>query len=247
MSQHQQLGWGVELTGHPVILDAWADRLAVPFEPWIERHTHNGRQITALRSSAISNAVDSQDARRIGKIELDHIKGAMAIESGPLAVPIDLGSSINVQPDGTIHECHFIEVHDAVIVTSMTAVQIVARDAHGVIFAPPPPARSRAQTVHAAAVQNPLISKMLAHAGRATDWYEMYKALEVAEDLVGGEKVLQQISGLSARRFKDLKQTINFERHSGKKHQPPKRPVPKGEATSLVLATANRTLNHLGI
>ena len=58
------------------------------------------------------------------------------------------------------------------------------------------------------------VADLLEQHGKADDWYEMYKAVELAERIAGGEHKLRQLLGGSAADCKNFKQTANFYRHA---------------------------------
>lgn len=75
----------------------------------------------------------------------------------------------------------------------------------------------------------------MGHFGQADNWFDIYKTIEIAEDLAGGEHALQKLLGTDAKAAKNLKASANFFRHA-KAYRP---------ANLLTLAKAKPLLAHL--
>jgi hypothetical protein len=55
---------------------------------------------------------------------------------------------------------------------------------------------------------------MLVFAGRTENWFDIYKALELAEKLAGGEHKLRIGLGDTGHEYKRMKATANYYRHA---------------------------------
>ena len=95
-----------------------------------------------------------------------------------------------------------------------------------------PPQASEAQRWNAKATTDDDVADLLEQHGKADDWYEMYKAVELAERIAGGEHKLRQLLGGSAADCKNFKQTANFYRHA--RAPRPNTLTSLGEAKSLL-------------
>ena len=90
-----------------------------------------------------------------------------------------------IDTSGNFHFTVFAEGHARA--RSMMTATAEVRDVHGNLIPPPPPAASQAQRWVQVAEQNNDVADMLIFAGRANNWFDIYKALELAHRLrVGG-------------------------------------------------------------
>lgn len=111
-----------------------------------------------------------------------------------------------------------------------------ARDAEGNLIPPAPPQPSNAQRWIGAAKTDDQIADMLVFAGRADNWFDIYKAVELAEKIAGGQHKLRRLLGASAREYKRMRNTANCFRHARFNKPPP---------ILTTLAEARPLLSHI--
>jgi len=108
------------------------------------------------------------------------------------------------------------------------------------LIPPPPPQPSDAQKWLQLAEKNDLIAELLDHFGRADNWYDIYKTIEVAEKVVSGERALQGVMGSAAQDLKDMRTSANSHRHFDG-HKPAK-PFSLSESKSLLAQVVRAAL-----
>ena len=119
-------------------------------------------------------------------------------------------------------------------------VSAEVRDVDGNLVTPPPPEPSATQGWMQASESNDDIADLLVYAGRADNWFDTYKAVEIAERMVGGEHNLQKLVGPASTQLKNMRSTANFYRHARGYYKPPVLTT-QDEARSL-LASIVRTV-----
>lgn len=238
-------GWGVEITGHQFDIADWADELERPFDPWIERFERNGRETVALRSSAFDGVTTAAEARAIGSQMIEQVKGALLIVTGHRA-DIQQEASLYVDAHGKVQGHAFLRAEPGVFRMRASRATLTAYDGHGNIIPPPPPQPSMAQQWTRAGLAKDRLGELLVYLGRADNWFDLYKALEVAEELAGsGEEGLAAVTGTSLRKVKRLKQSANFYRHAGGRHKLPGKPVELNEARAQLQLMAKAILEKV--
>ena len=121
---------------------------------------------------------------------------------------------------------------------------LIAYDADGNVIPPPPPTPSEAQRWSNFARNNDTAADMLDHYGRADNWYDIYKTVELAERLVGGAHKLKKLQGNRATDVTRLKRSANYYRHAAQ-------PIPEDILTireaSAILADTVRAVLRIGM
>ena len=86
----------------------------------------------------------------------------------------------------------------------------------------------------------------LMFAGRAEDWFDIYKALELAQSLAGGRsrRKLNTLLGEASDEFERMWRTANLHRHA-RSNDPPTIPMTLAEAMSLLPFAIRTLLAHL--
>jgi hypothetical protein len=100
------------------------------------------------------------------------------------------------------------------------------------------PVASATQRRIEAARSQDLISDILIFTARADNWFDIFKAMETLEDLIGGESVARS----KAPQWKNIKRTANYHRHARAVHQLPKVPATIDEAREVIVALAQHAL-----
>jgi hypothetical protein len=233
-------GWCVHVEGHSFDLEYWQESLKHPYDPWCERvPLRTGETVMVLRSAAFCGSETADEVRLRALPMISQLNGALAAASG--AEPLRFQWVGHILEGGTT---------DVTIFAAGAGTVRSKLIAHGEVLnpsgSPPfplPPCPSMAQRWIKIADDNDDVADLLSFTGRADNWFDIYKALEVAERLAGGdEKQLASVTGGSWPEVKRTKQTANAERHAHRgKHLPPRNPTTLSEARS-VLAFVVRTL-----
>jgi hypothetical protein len=98
----------------------------------------------------------------------------------------------------------------------MVTGTLEARDADGNLVPPPPPEPSQAQRWVQVAQHSDDVGDMVIFAGRAEDWFDIYKALDLAQSLAGGRpgRKLNALLGGASDEFERMWRTANMHRPS---------------------------------
>jgi hypothetical protein len=225
-------GWIVLLSGQNIDLRLWERLLKHPSEPWCERMPQGG---LALRSRSFDQAQNAQEVKGRAVLLIERLNGALSVEV--CAEPLHFWFVGRIDADGKMGIWLFPQTgHVRLRGAGILTADVEQRDANGNPVPPPPPEPSAAQRWIAAAEKNDDLADLLVFAGRADNWFDIYKAIEMAERLSGGEHKLLGLLGASATACKNLKETANTYRHA----RPNRRPqVP------VELAAAKPLLSHI--
>lgn len=223
--------WGVALEGHEFDLADWRELFAAPFAPWVELvPTMSSSMINVLRSREFDSANEAVEVYAMALPLMERLNGAALLARACDAVSFGGVAQI---ADGIASRHHF-----------MTAVSILGRarvTAAGVVTGPdgelcPAPERtpSNAQNWVAKADQNELIAELLTHVFRATNWYDLYKAMELAEAIEGSKHKFWDRLGSRRGEWKAVRATANYFRHA-RSYRPPQL-VDLATARALLIA-----------
>jgi hypothetical protein len=207
-------GWLVQLTGHDFDLRHWERSLKPPYDPWCERIPNGENFIFSLRSHRFVHAQSADEVRERAMPLIERLNGALGVVAD--AEPLNFQGVLRIDDQGGLHFFVFLEDH----VRTRDAIEIVGvTDANGNLIPPPPPEPSAAQVWVEAAEQDEDIADMLIFAGRADNWFDIYKAIELAERLSGGKHELPKLLGVSRVKCQNMRETANFYRHA-RTHRP---------------------------
>tara|TARA_R110002049_G_scaffold306155_2_gene504137 strand:- start:3632 stop:4345 length:714 start_codon:yes stop_codon:yes gene_type:complete len=219
--------WAVEILGEAVDLDQITRALNPGFDPWIERKSPHADY--AIRSSEFNTLQTALEVRDRAAILINILNGAVALTSG--VEHVRGGKVLQVSDEGEVNVEVFGEVHGRLRGTILTASATVTTP-DGTAKPPRPPSPTEAQRYIQSAIRNDDVADLLTFVGRADNWFDLYKAIEMAEKLAGGEQKLQALLKGGAADFKNARTTANWHRHA-RAHKP-RRPATFDEACSLV-------------
>jgi hypothetical protein len=225
--QHLVAGWYVQLLGDTFDLEDWEYTLNEPFDPVALREPDG---TFLLRSVEFQSAETASEVHEKGKALIDRLNGSMRLMHN--SRPAKIGSIIRIEENGARHANVFAEGLGLALGRSRCRAVGVAIGPDGLPLQPPPPQPSDPQSWNAMAASDDVVSDLLEQLGKSENWYEIYKTIELAERLVGGESKLKCFLGSSAGECKNLKQTANFYRHA-RAHRP-KHLTNLAEAKSLL-------------
>ena len=93
--------------------------------------------------------------------------------------PLTLDSVGQIDDEGRIRLTFFAELHERLRATVTATAEV--RDAQGNLVPPPQPEPSAAQTWTKKAEGNETVADMRVFAGRADNWFDIFKTIEAAE------------------------------------------------------------------
>jgi hypothetical protein len=231
-------GWLAQLDGHEFDLACWERSLKPPFDPWCERIPHGESSFLALRSHSFDDRSTPEEVNGRAETLIAQLNGALGV--GEDAEPVKLRAVGRVEDKGQVNFTVFAK--GVMRGRSMMTATAEVRNSKGDLVPPPPPAPSTAQKWVKAAENNDVVADMLTFAGRSDNWFDIYKAIQLAEKLVG-ERKLPGLLGQSGTEFKRMRRSANFYRHPSRhlRYPPPSVLTTLDEAKPL-LSLAVRTV-----
>jgi hypothetical protein len=208
-------GWFARLSGHDFDLAAWERAFRHPFEPYCERTPHGTESVLGLRSQNFENLHTADDVRIIAMPLIERLNGVMGVIEH--VEPLRFDGVGRIDEHGQISTSFFAEIHSRARATA--TVTAAVHDANGNIMPARMPEKSTAQKYLEAAEQDDDIADLLVFAGRADNWFDIYKAVELAERIAGGGGKLWPFLGTSAQPCRTMRETANFYRHA-RAHKP---------------------------
>ncbi len=201
-------GWYARLQGNEVDLDDWRHSLKEPFDPVAEK-LPNGE--TVLRSTDFDGLASASEVRERALVIIARLNGALSLWNG--ARPVTFGGVYRISEDGKQHSWVFGDMA-ALEGRSVMRATAIALGPDGKPIPPPPPSASQLQGWNGLADQNDYVSDLFDYYGRANNWYDIYKTIEIAEKLARGEHKLLKLLGADAKTGKRLKRSANYYRHT---------------------------------
>lgn len=227
-------GWAVELRGEALDLDDLRDALVPPFSPWVEDYESDGQVMLLLRSakwrSLESGHAVSADARRL----IDQINAAQVLAHVD-ARKVVLGVALRFDAAG--QRLPVIVAGSMEMTLGSARCRARASVGAGVTMMLPSP--SAMQQRLGRAERDEAAADLLGFVARADNWFDLFKAMETVERLVGDARAVQQHD----RAWKRVRQAANRHRHApSPKYPPPNPPVDFDEARAVLLRVAAAVL-----
>jgi hypothetical protein len=218
-------GWGAIVSGDAGDLADWSRLLKAPFDPWAEAHGGD----TVLRSASLDELSSLAEARDRAAAIIGRLNGTFALcEETKETRPLRYAGIVEFTPDGRLNRTRFAEAEPA------KPREKGAAEPQG---KPAPSSSPRPSDVQQWAFQaesDELLDDALIHFGRigaggtaqaeATDWFDVYKALECLIRKFGPtDEAFVERNWAPAADVKLLKDTANWARHARRKNpRPPK-------------------------
>lgn len=202
-------GWYAILQGKKIDLDDWCHSLTKSFDP-IAKELPNGEKVMCSRD--FDDLHDAEAVRGRALLLIARMNGAMRVWNG--TEPVSFGGVLRVDEAGKEHRTIFAEgltIEGSRAVLRATA-QILAADGQPLPPAPPTPSNPQAWNTLANSYDG--LSDLLDQLGRADNWYDIYKTLEIAAHIMGGKRGLRLLLNERVGEYRDLEQTANFYRHA---------------------------------
>lgn len=200
-------GWYLLVDGSGVDLEDLCHSLNAPFDPSAQK-LDTGE--TVLWSNDLQGTSDPLEVRRRGLTIIEEVNGAM--RAWARANQVRLSGVLQVDTAG---ERKVFNTGEAAIELERMVMRSTATvDSDG----RPVPTRvaSKPQMWLSLAQADDKVSDLLHHHGRANNWFDLYKTIEMAEAIVGGERKLVEMFAGSVN-VKLLKRSANVYRHAPEK------------------------------
>jgi hypothetical protein len=151
---------------------------------------------------------------------------------------VEFDGVVEFRQDGSF-STHYYEIAEGARfrVRGGAAVMQVVRRGVAEVPAPRPSAAQRRLSI---AARNGDAADLLTFIGRADNWFDLYKAVEMLGVLRGGEHKLMKLPEARAVNLKAIKQTASFARHA--KARSPAQHVTFKDAREGVLSVARSVL-----
>ena len=210
-------GWYARLIGDRRDLDAWELAFAPPSEPQVVRAPDS---TTVLGSDKFASLLVPREVRRVAREIVNGLTVTMARTHA--ALPVKVMSVFEVREDGGAH--HHMSLFSSLSVgdgpPQRPATPLDARKGMNI---------------------EDRIQLLLAQVGESSEWLGVYKTLERAEDLVGGQHKLRRLLKGRAADYERLRETANFYRHAIARA--PSDPVALAQAPTLLDEFARAALS----
>lgn len=238
-------GWVAMLSGQEADLAEWKYALKQPFDPWVEQVHRDAEMVWALRSRDFDGIESASEVRDRALPLIDRLNGALAVSASTQRVSFQAVGQIGAAGEVSLHM--FLEISDRVRLSALSdTVTVEVRDAQGNLVPTsslePEPEPTTAQRWVQAGESNSDIGDMLVFAGRADNWFDIYKALELAECRSGGQHGLEKLLGPAASAVRNMRQTANYYRHA-RGHRPSVLTT-QDDATSLLAHVVRTVLSQ---
>lgn len=229
-------GWGAVVQGEATDLEDWAYTMKEPFDPWVE--THGAEAV--LRSASLDELASANEVRDRAVAFIERLNGALALSQQ--ARPVRFGGVIQFAPDGGLHRTVFAEMAAFEMRGKARAFAMVIGP-DGKPVPPPPPQPSEVQRWAAIAEGNDLLDDALMYFGKASGWFDIYKALECLFKRAGGEHAFLALNWEPEGKVKRLKRTADWARHARRRNDRLENPMPLEDARTVLGQLLRRALD----
>jgi hypothetical protein len=230
-------GWVARLAEDNPHRDRWSDLLKAGFDPWLEDVPAGDATVWALRSARFQDADegDYERARGIAAPLIEQLNGAQALLGG--LAPLRLAGLGYVDGRGGFSAAVFLELHQQ-LAPAVGVLTAELRSADGTLVPPSPSQPSEMQRWLE-------IASLLRWSSRLDNWFDIYKAIEAAELLGGGEHKFRAELAKKGVPIKRVRKTANSFRHTpgSKNYNKPKRPATLDDARAVVSAAVRLILD----
>jgi hypothetical protein len=254
-------GWGAVIQGEPADLSIWQQTLKHQFDVWVEIHGSE----TVLRATSFDESESSTEVRDRAIAYINRLNGLMALSHAD-SEPVRLQAVIRFK-DGHLHR-HLIPGTGKFKARGSMITDTTVIGANGKPVPPSAPEPSEVQRWLTIADQEDLLNDALNYFGRvpqspagpeaghagtpameATEWFDIYKALECIEKRFGGDETAfrnfaSDRNWTSRSKLELLKRTANWARHARRKFDPPPNPMGFKEARELLGQLLRRALEE---
>lgn len=232
--------WAVQLDGDHIDLIEWERALPDLSDFHMVKVPQGDRSVFGLTGPALQEATEAAEVRAKARGFVEQMNGVMWLVCR--AQPVSLGNTVFTLGAGSVGVHIFLEFSDVVRLGGLHPI-VTVQQPDGSVIASTPGTDPVYRQALLAAESSDEVADLLVQAGRADNWFDLYKAIELAERLAGGETALRKLLGAQGKTFKQVRTTANFFRHA-RAH----RPVPMStlsEAHDLLAEVVGIVLRRL--
>lgn len=217
-------GWAAQISGKEPDIWAWKSLLKPPFEPWVEDYVTEGETRLLLRSAKWKELKDGDEVRREAETLVERLNGALVLVHND-------ATNLRVED---VYEFDENAKRIPRIVTAAGHISAKARVRASLEKVGEPRTASFVQDAVASADGDDKKAELLGHFSRASNWYELYKAIECIQALNPDVKT---------KKWEEIRQTANhYRHHRSKKSELPANPPTFEQARLTVLAIGKTAL-----
>ncbi len=221
-------GWALEIRGASIDLNDIKQELGRPFDPWVEEYDDSGKIVLLLRTRQWIHCTNTNEMMAISNRLIEELNGALCLIASD-AGKVTAGAAFKFDDDGNKLPVS-IELEASFGFGRVRTRAVLSLEDGSAV-----PVASATQRRIEAARSQILVSGLLIFTARADNWFDIYKAMETLEDLVGGDKAARS----KAPQWKNVKQTANHHRHASEFiHQKPRAVVTIDQAREVIIALA---------
>jgi hypothetical protein len=230
--------WTAKLEGHTFDIEDWREMFVAPFEPWVEVVMSVCAEIYVLRSSIFDAAANGEETRARAIPLIEKMNGAALLFRN--CEPVSFGGAVSIENGQvSIHRSAEMHATGRARLKGMAAIMSIS----GTVIPAKTSVASDVQDWITRSDENDLVADLLTHVSRATNWYDLYKVMELAEQINGGEHEFSKRLGSMHSDWKSVRTTSNYYRHACG-HRPSKL-VQLPEAKSIVMRIVRDMLQDL--
>ena len=227
--------WTVRLAGSRFDLSSWAVLFYHCPDPRVEiDRSGTAPQATGVASARLNGLTDLDQLHDVAEYLIDQMNGAASTQYA--AGRVHIAGFTAVLNDGTLQERPF----------GRPAVRGVVRLGPAINKdGSPPRAASQAQgrLLYALSDANPLVSEALTYSGRADNWFDLFKLLEVIQTAVGSRENIWKLGWATRGEITRFAMTANHVRHAKKPR--PAHALHLDQAQDLMRRVLTRWLDSL--
>ncbi|MFG1246191.1 hypothetical protein [Xanthobacter flavus] len=233
--------WAVELTGERFDIDDLRRLLRLPFDPWIEDIAAGAEPKPHIRHSGWDQLASASDVVADAQRIVSHINGAARLLHSDYR-PVGVSNVVRLHADG---RRDFIMPpitgHFSVTLGRVRCRVDGAVGESGFVNEDKP---SILQNWLEISERNDLVSNLFIHLDRMSNWFDVYKSIEILERISGDKRRVKKLAALDGREWDRVRQTANSFRHAPGKCAAPENPPSLEESIAFVRACAQLVLNE---
>jgi hypothetical protein len=203
-------GWAVEVTGDDFDIQDAMVVFAPGYRLTIQPFKHEGNTIYLLRNTGWSEQSSPREITADAEQIVRELNGALLIAHGD-SKPLSAGRILRWNADGNL--MRFLITGSANITLDPCRCR-----SHATSSNPIEPPQPLAQAWLDRANDSDLMSEMLATLGRATDWFDLFKAIELAQSVLKDD--FEKLGRAREKLWNSARRSANFRRHSKAKQEP---------------------------
>ena len=208
----KQCEWFLILNGQEPDRVQWLRSFPEMFDPAVQSHD----SLVLLRIDALQECGTADEVQELGLPMLDKLNGAMSAIHHCDALRFE---GVGYFDENGQLKRHVFATAEGTLLRAYLSATGVTLNSDGSVPQSPPPQPSKVQAWFAKAMTDDDTGDFLYHVGNANNWYELYKAIEMLETIVGGERKLREALASKVSGWKTMRTTANYHRHA-RGHRP---------------------------